>query len=351
MRATPDTLEGLLRELCGSSPPLDPNHPCAIDSSNDDSLIHKQADASANAAAVLAKLTKPPSSQADKISASAHDNPPTQPVLDAMQLVTEEQAALDAIRKDLEGYASRIQDLVNHPVIASGIIGSGDPTANPQEVGEIKDTGKTFHVTHSLNYSLNRLNLVTNSLEAANDGSKKALIVTINVVYGDARWEASSGVAVAFRPIRTFTVAPVIPSTGSMAGSLTAQYIGQSKGGPEVVPFAAADLRVGNDFNLGGWRGAFYATAGVGYNTSQVSADYLLGPSISWRGVLFSALCDFGNGARLGQGLTVGQSLGTPGAGSTPFTPTTITTLPTTNHLVPAFTIGISVRIPGIAGR
>ena len=153
--------------------------------------------------------------------------------------------------------------------------------------------------------------------------------------------------AVAFRPIRTFTVAPVISSTGALTG----QYIGQSKGGPEVVPFAAADLRVGDDFNFGGWRGAFYATAGVGYNTSQVSADFLVGPSLSWRGVLFSALCDFGNGAHLGQGLMVGQSLGTLATTNTAFIPTTITTLPTTNYLVPAFTVGISVRIPGIAGR
>ena len=190
--------------------------------------------------------------------------------------------------------------------------------------------------------------MVSNSQEAANDGSKKALIVTISVVYGEARWEASSGVAVAFRPVRTFSVAPVISSGAVQTGS----YISESKAGPEVVPFASADLRLGHDFSLGGWRGAFYATGGVGYNISQESADFLVGPSISWRGVLISTLCDFGNGARLGQGFTVGESLpGTPASGTTPYVPTSITTLPTTNHMVPAFTIGISVRIPGIAGR
>lgn len=138
----------------------------------------------------------------------------------------------------------------------------------------------------------------------------------------------------------------------STAGLQTGSYINQNKAGPEFVPFAAADLRLGNDFELGGWRAAFYATAGLGYNISQESADYLVGPSLSWRGVLLSALCDFGNGARLGQGLTVGESLpGTPASSTTPYTPTTISTIPTTNHMVPAFTIGISVRIPGIAGR
>ena len=344
---SPASLKDLLDELCGSSPPLDSTHPCAIDST-DYSLIQQQAAASAFAASVLSKLTKPPS--AINIPSTATYKPFTQPVLNAMQLVAEEQAALDAIRKDLEGYASRIQDLLNiprigPPVIASGTLGVPGTT---QVVGQINDTGKDYHVTRSVNYSLNRFNLVTNSLEAANDGSKKTLIVTVNVVYGETHWEASSGVAVAFRPIRTFTVAPVISSGGLQTGS----YINQTKGGPEVVPFASADFRLGDDFKFLGWRGAVYATGGIGYNISQESADFLVGPSISWRGVLLSALCDFGNGARLGQGLTVGENLpGTPATGTTPFTPTTITTLPTTNRMVPAFTIGISVRIPGITNR
>jgi hypothetical protein len=348
VHVAPANLGDLLFELCGKAPAPGPDHPCALDSDIDNSRIHQLAEASAFAASVLTKLTKPPSLV--NVSSSATYPPPTQPVLNAMQLVAEEQAALDAIRKDLEGYASRIQDLVSlrlvgPPEIASGTIGM--PGAS-QEVGKIKDTGADYRVTRSVNYSLNRFNLVTNSLEAANDGSKKALIVTINVVYGEARWEASSGVAVAFRPIRTFTVAPVISSGGLQTGS----YISQTKGGPEIVPFASADFRLGDDFKFLGWRGAIYATGGIGYNISQESADFLVGPSISWRGVLLSALCDFGNGARLGQGLTVGESLpGTPASGTTPYAPTTITTLPTTNYMVPALTIGISVRIPGLAGR
>ena len=106
-QSSPASLKDLLDQLCGSSPPLDSNHPCAINNT-DNSLIHQQAAASAFAASVLSKLTKPPSSI--NIPSTAPYKPLTQPVLNAMQLVTEEQAALDAIRKDLEGYASRIQD-------------------------------------------------------------------------------------------------------------------------------------------------------------------------------------------------------------------------------------------------
>jgi len=139
---------------------------------------------------------------------------------------------------------------------------------------------------------------VSNSQEAANEGSKKALIVTIAVVYGEARWEASSGVALAFRPIRTFTVAPVISAS---TGLQTSSYISESKAGPEVVPFVSADFRLGDDFKFLGWRGAFYATGGIGYNISQESADFLVGPSISWRGVLLSGLCDFGTARASGK--------------------------------------------------
>jgi hypothetical protein len=315
-------LEDLLRELCGASTDLGSYQPCARHGT--DGLLYRQAAASAYAAAVLAGITKSLSSV--DIPSMETYQPLITDVLNAMQLVNEEQAALDSIRKDLEGYAARIQDLIGHPTMVEGT------------VGYIQDSGISRHVSRAVNYSLNRLNLVTNSQEAANDGSKKALIVTIAVVYGDSHWEASSGIAFAFRPIRTFTVAPVVAN-----GSQT--YISEAKAGPEVVPFATADYRLGDDFKLLGWRGAFYATGGVGYNISQETADFLVGPSLAWRGLLLSALCDFGHGAHLGQGLMVGDQLGT----ST--TPTSVTTLPTTNYWVPAFTIGISVRIPGVPGR
>ena len=314
--------QDLLRELCGQSASGPPNYlPCGLE--DDHGLVHRQADATANAAALLARMTKPPSNVT--VPSTKLYPQPSPTVVNTMQLLTGEQAALDAIRKDLEGYASRLQDLVTHATTTVGT------------VGYIQDSHIDRHVTRSINYTLNRLNLVSNSQAAANDGSKKVPIVTIVVVYGEARWEASTGIALVFRPIRTFTVAPNL-SNGT-------QYISESKAAPELAPFVAADYRLGSDFNFFGWRGAAYATTGIGYNTSQQSADFLVGPSISWRGFLLSGLCDFGHGSRLAQSLTVGEQLGTATA------PTTITTLPTSNYWVPAFTVGISVRIPGISGR
>ena len=104
---TTSTLASLLAELCGSSPAPSLDRPCALNSN--DGLIRRQAIASANAAALLSRITKPPSLV--NVPPTETYNPLTPSVLKAMQLVTEEQAALDAIRKDLEGYASRIQAL------------------------------------------------------------------------------------------------------------------------------------------------------------------------------------------------------------------------------------------------
>jgi hypothetical protein len=322
--------EHLLDELCGlhSSPPSY-YLPCGVN--HPESLIHKQAEASAFVAALLTRMTKPPSDIAvpTDLPNDQLPKPPSQTVLNAMQLVSQEQAALDAIRKDLEGYAFRLQDLAEHP------------RQMEYTVGYIQDSQIDRRVTRTVNYTLNRLNLVSNSQEAANDGSKKVPIVTVSVVYGEARWEASTGIAVVFRPIRTFTVAPPIaPAIGTLP---TNEYISLSKAGPEFAPFVAGDLRLGPDHQgPSGWRTAFYATAGIGYNTSQESADYLVGPSISWRNFLLSGLCDFGHGVRLAPGYTNGAALA-PG--------TTATTPPTENYWVPAVAIGFSVRIPGITGR
>ncbi len=315
----------LLQELCGE--PTAPNYyqPCGV--ADDHSLIHQQAAASAYAAALLARMTKPPT-EVNPPSGKTYPQP-SRTVLNAMQLVTEEQAALDAIRKDLEGYASRLQDLAIRPTIQA------------ETVGYIQDSHKSHYFTRTVTFTLNRLNLVSNSQEAVNDGSKKVSIVTITAVYGDSRWEGSAGVALVFRPIRTFSVAPSISGTTPPI-TQSGTYISESKASPEVAPFAAANYRLGPDGKFLGWRSAIYATGGIGYNTSQESADYLAGFSLSWRGLAISPLCDFGHGARLGNSLQANDQL------STTYTASTV---PTVNYWVPAFAVGISIRIPAITGR
>ncbi len=315
----------LLQELCGE--PTAPNYyqPCGV--ADDHSLIHQQAAASAYAAALLARMTKPPT-EVNPPSGKTYPQP-SRTVLNAMQLVTEEQAALDAIRKDLEGYASRLQDLAIRPTIQA------------ETVGYIQDSHKSHYFTRTVTFTLNRLNLVSNSQEAVNDGSKKVSIVTITAVYGDSRWEGSAGVALVFRPIRTFSVAPSISGT-TQPITQSGTYISESKASPEVAPFAAANYRLGPDGKFLGWRSAIYATGGIGYNTSQESADYLAGFSLSWRGLAISPLCDFGHGARLGNSLQANDQL------STTYTASTV---PTVNYWVPAFAVGISIRIPAITGR
>jgi len=86
-------------------------------------------------------------------------------------------------------------------------------------------------------------------------------------------------------------------------------------------------------------RGAVYVTAAVGLNPNPntTTADFAVGPSLSWRLLMISPLYHFGRDLRLTQGEHVGQTwagTGTPPAPSTQ------------RFWSGAFAIGISVRVP-----
>jgi hypothetical protein len=69
--------------------------------------------------------------------------------------------------------------------------------------------------------------------------------------------------------------------------------------------------------------------------------DFGTGPSVSWRTLMMSFLCHLGNDLRLTQGLKVNQSLGASFNSS----------LPTKNYWTESFAVGVSIRVPTLAGR
>jgi hypothetical protein len=132
-------------------------------------------------------------------------------------------------------------------------------------------------------------------------------------------------------------VSPVYNSSGTV----TDKQITTSVLRPTVVPFAAANFRVSRDLDWSRWRMAWYATGAVGINPNTLSADFAAGPSLSFRGLVFSALWHYGHDVRLTQGLYVGESLGASSSG----------TVTTQNYWTNSFAIGVSIRTPPLTGR
>jgi hypothetical protein len=312
----------LLADLCGEIRPTTDPFPCELTDSGANPILYEQSIVSGDTTVFLSELALPPDPKFKDFVLPKESQA-------AINLLKAGQKSLDAMRTDLEGYAARLSDLQRNPA---------DLPTTPLT---ITDTfGSASFLARTETRKLNILNLISNSRLAVADPAKKNLLVSITVVYGRTYVEGSYGVAFALRPIRTFTIAPTVGS----GGVVSSYSIGETKAGPEVVPFVTASVAPFHDFAYpwSRWRGAIYASGGIGYNTSQESADLFVGPSLSWRGLLFSAFCDFGHASRLSQGLTNGESLGAT---------TSLTTLPTENYWAPALAFAVSVRIPGITGR
>ena len=257
------------------------------------------------------------------------------------------QSLADPIEKDLLGYSARLNDLpsIGHgqteckadanevlPDTKNKTGGEGcivlPAFADPQNGSKL--------ATRQVTYAVNALNLVQTGQEAVPDSSKKKTIATITVLYGDSHWEASAGALFSSLLVRSFSVSPVITN-----GVVTDKRVAQSLLYPTIVPYAAANYRVTDDLGYTRWRSAIYLTVAAGVNPNTVTADFAFGPSLSWRGVMFSGLWHLGHDVRLTQGLSVNQRLGASYSG----------TATTETYWRNAVALGIAVRIPSLAGR
>jgi len=251
----------------------------------------------------------------------------------------------DAVAKDLFGFSPRIGDL---PPVDKGQMSCDDPkqALTDNKAGDkgcvalypVPDPQlqNPKMVVRQVTYTLDALNLVQNSQEAIPASSAKKAVASITIVYGDSRWEASAGTFFSTLAVRSFSVAPIIAG-----GVVTDKQVAENVLHPTIVPFAAANLRISNDLGWTHWRSAFYWTFAVGVNPNTVSADFASGPSLSWRGLMFSALWHYGHDVRLTQGLYKSESLGASFSGAAT----------TENFWRSAFAIGISVRVPSLTGR
>jgi hypothetical protein len=162
------------------------------------------------------------------------------------------------------------------------------------------------------------------------DAPAKQAVVTLTAQFqSSSRLEVSSGFLVPVTPYHSYTAAQ--PYTAS------APVVQENKT-YTVVPDASFNILLGHELVKHSQRVAFFLTGAVGYTPATSSVAFGLGPSVSWRSIVFSPLADVGRDSELVGGYTVGGPLGTG---------TTAATAPQTKNFWDVkFAPGLSVRIP-----
>jgi len=244
---------------------------------------------------------------------------------------------MDAVAKDLKGFAFRIRDLAAKPTADVTTCADMQPCVRLQF--ELRDppVNHAKMVTRQVTYALDALNLIQNSQAAIPDPSKKKTVASITILFGESRWEASAGALISTLAIRSYSLAPVLDANQKLMNqriSLDSMY-------PTVVPFAAANYRLSNDWKKPRWRMACYWTFAIGINPNTVTTDFGTGPSISWRGIMLSALWHVGHDVRPTPGLHKDQLL----------PPETASVTTESYFRLDRVALGISVRIPSLTGR
>jgi hypothetical protein len=260
-------------------------------------------------------------------------------------MLTSEAATLSAVAKDLGSYFVNIEQLTDE-------IREAHRMPAPTVLGDIIDPSSTASVSsliaklfgRQVVYAINVVNGVSQLLPSVPPVAQKKAIATITVLYADPILEPSAGVFFSLLPNRSFanqtTVTPGNPPTlGNIVITQTVQT-------PTAVPFAAANLRLGNDFLIGRRRSAVYLTAAIGINPYSTSTEFGFGPTLSWRLLMFSAFYHLGRDLRLTQGETVNMVWCDGDPNSTikcsPPAPST------ERFWRGTFAAGISVRIPAV---
>lgn len=250
---------------------------------------------------------------------------------------------LAKIQQDLTSYAQNIQ-LIGTPNIA-----------DPQDLGVIYDPNcrpGTAHCPKSLLlgaqvvFAVNTVNQIGVLPLSVTSASQKKAIATITVLYADPAFEVSTGVFFSTLPNRSFANQTLVTQgTPPTQGNVV---IAQTIVRPTIVPFAAANWRLGHDAL---WpdkrRLAWYLTAGAGLNPNNTTAEFAFGASISWRAIMISALYHLGHDVQL----TQGEYLGEVWCNQTAKTCTPTPPNPTTEKVwTGAFALGIGIRIPTTFG-
>lgn len=178
----------------------------------------------------------------------------------------------------------------------------------------------------------------TAALTGLGDPPATTTITTVTVQFQPPnRYEISSGLLVPFKAYHSYAAAQSYNSTTPVV---------QQNKIFTVIPMADVNILLGHEWVAHQQRMAAFATVGVGYCPATTSVAFGVGPSLSWRSIVFNPMLDIGRDAQLAPGFTVGQPLGSSSN-------TTPAAAPVTSNgwvIYPA--MGISVRIPlGGAGH
>ena len=205
-----------------------------------------------------------------------------------------------------------------------------------------KSSGNSWYerlLQRQVSCALNAYNLVANSAASVPTSGQKKSLVVITVIYANSRIETSAGFLVSALPSRSFVATSTYIGTPPVVSAINVQ---ENDTWPLIVPFAAAHVRLGNDWL---WRdhrrGAWYATGLVGINPNTTTADLGAGLSLSYRFLMITPAAHFAHDVRLTGGFKNGEPLGTTFSG----------TLPTEQYIHTFFGLGLSVRIPLITNR
>ena len=246
--------------------------------------------------------------------------------------------------KDLTSYLVNIR-LVQTPGIT-----------DPQPLGDIYDPKcppKTPHCPRiplgtQVAFAVNAVNQIGVLPASAPSASQKKAVATITVLYADPIFEVSTGIFFSTLPNRSFANQTQVVQNAGSAATQGNIFVGQTIARPTIVPFAAANWRLHHDFL---WpdsrRAAVYLTAGAGLNPYNTTAEFVAGPSLSWRSLMFSALFHYGHDVRLTQGESVGEVWCNQTAKTCSPSPPSPST---EKYWTPAFAFGIGIRVPTLFG-
>lgn len=210
-----------------------------------------------------------------------------------------------AVNKDLQTYFVNIKETAgNKPgnVLDLGFI--DDPKHISQDAGTATSTK---FLGRLVTYSINAINQVSVLTTAVPTTAQKTSVVTISVIYSAPRLEVSTGFLLSWLPNRTFANQTTVNVSAGSIPTTSNIVLTQSIIRPIVLPYAAANIRLGNDFTIRQRRAAIYWTTAIGFNAYNTTAEYAVGPSLSWRMIMLSPLFHIGHDTHLTQGETVNQ--------------------------------------------
>ena len=171
-------------------------------------------------------------------------------------------------------------------------------------------------------------------------------IATVTILAQATHVVISTGIAFSNLRFNTFTNSPVLVNGSPVLnpnGSVETLVHGSATNFSVMAPIALVSYRINSISNFK-WETrcpgscSFLLSGGVGANLTAKEADFDLGGSFEWAGVLFTPALHFGSDVRLAHGVYVGQNLGANAPSP----------LPTTNKWVRkgAFVITYSIPIP-----